>query len=335
MGNRTGNIPDISRLIRGLLDANYERIVSPVLRSIAANHTTGAMKTRMDQLEAELARLAEAGEKLQIDNPVLAAWFESFEATLERDRELINSIAAQLQAGGIDAAEKLTPQITFNGLPASVRAAWNMPDPEAVAAAVDFVNKPAWGQELTKINANTLGVSRNVVIRGIATGRPPLATAADLRRLNAELTVAQARTITRTGYLASYRQAAAINQLENSNILEKQIRVAVLDERTCMACVIQNGDVLEIGEVVKDHQSGRCTSVAIVKGYPRTIQSGQAWFEKLPESQQRSMMGQQAFDDWSDGKFSLRDFIHPYRDDVFGEMVRQASLKEIYLKKGY
>ena len=330
MGVRLGNVSDLARLVRGLLDSNYDRAITPVLRAIAASKDAGLMAERNDQLEAEAERLAEAGETWKIDNPVLSAWLADFEASLVRDRERVAAIAGRMQALGVDAAQRLTPEITFAGLPVEARMLWNAPDPRAVGRAIDYANKPAWDEQLKKMGVRTVESVRNAAIRGIVRGTAPTAVANEIIKAGASLSVHQARTLTRTLMLSSYRQAAALNQEENRSILVGQVRIAVLDGRTCMACVAQHGQRLAIGEVIKDHHNGRCTAVSLVKGYPRQIGSGADWFGGLDENQQRQMMGAKAFEDWKAGKFDLQDMVTTYDDDVFGQMTRQASLAEIY-----
>lgn len=76
-----------------------------------------------------------------------------------------------------------------------------------------------------------------------------------------------------------------------------------------------------------------CTSVIRVKGRPPlNIQSGEDWFNSLPperQAQQRSFADSPGkFAAYSTGKVTLRDFVHPYSDPVFNEMIREASLTD-------
>ena len=57
------------------------------------------------------------------------------------------------------------------------------------------------------------------------------------------------------------------------------------------------------------------------------MQTGEEWFSQLPEERQRAQMGDSAFELWKGGRIDLRDFVQPYQDRVFGEMVREASVK--------
>lgn len=114
--------------------------------------------------------------------------------------------------------------------------------------------------------------------------------------------------------------------------------MAALDERTCLSCIAQHGDVLWDSERdvnapvprVNDHHSGRCNSIILVKGRLRTIQSGQTWWDSLsPErqAQQASLANSPGkLDALQSNQVALRDFVQPYQDPTFGPMLREASL---------
>lgn len=96
----------------------------------------------------------------------------------------------------------------------------------------------------------------------------------------------------------------------------------------CMSCVALHGTVLRPDERINDHWNGRCESVTVVKGRtPPNVETGEAWFERQPETRQRAMMGASEYRAWQDGAITLRDYPRTYTDPVFGEMVAANSLK--------
>jgi hypothetical protein len=134
----------------------------------------------------------------------------------------------------------------------------------------------------------------------------------------------------RTLHLQSYRGATALNQTANSDIITKQTRVAVLDDRTCLSCIALHGTELRVGERVDDHHRGRCTSLTDVVGLPpKNIPSGADWFNGLPEARQRIIAGHANLEALKAGAVTLGDFVQPYQDEAFGTMVGEASLKGI------
>lgn len=318
-------------LAEQLLDRGYESAAGQVIRAISQNSTSGLMAQRLAEFEAEATRLMEAGQPLTITNPVLRALLADFEDTLTRDALLMDGAASQVQGVGIDAAGQIVRQLALP-LPADVLTfgmRWNTPDPTAVAQAVQYASSDAWAVELDRYRTGTRESVLGAVIRGIVSGQNPLDTAREVRGLVEGMPAFRANNLLRTLQLQSYRAASTVNRMENSNILAYQIRIASLDSRCCMACVALHGTQLPIDATIDDHHQGRCDSIAVTRGRERDIQSGEDWFGGLDPERQRAQMGDAAYEAWRRGEIKLRDFVQPYRDPVFGQMVREASLRSM------
>ncbi|MBZ0294509.1 MAG: phage head morphogenesis protein [Anaerolineae bacterium] len=336
---RQGTVTD---LITGLLDRGYNTTVQPVLTSIASSTNNGLIQRRLQELEEEAARLAEAGERLQPDNAILRALMADMDDTMRANARLLDASAAPLQQTGIDAAGRVQRQLALPGMTdaqlARVGLRWNSPDPEAVARLVNYAQSEGWAATVGQYGPDVLSIINNQAIRGVALGWNPLRTAREVRRLAENLPGYQANNLMRTLQLTSYRDSTAVHQQANIDLAQQIIRIAALDTRTCLSCVAQHGAVIWDSERdvnapiprVNDHHSGRCTSVMIVKGRPHNIQTGPEWFDNLPPERQR----QQAsfakspgkYDAYTSGQVRLADFVHPYRDPAFGPMLREASL---------
>jgi len=323
----------IGELTRALLDRGYEQATRQTLNAIAGSVGGGLIQQRLAELEAEAARLEAAGQPLRPDNPVLRALVADLDTELGRIAQRVDAAAADVQRRGIDAAARLTRELAIPGVTDEqlrlIGVQWNVPDPEAVNRLVGYVNSSAWQAEMARYPQQVLDTVRNQAIRGIAEGWNPLATARLIRQMAEGVPARQANTLMRTVQLQAYRDAAVIQRVANQDILTEQIRIAALDARTCMACVALHGTRLAIDERINDHHNGRCTSISVVRGRPRDVQTGEEWFSQLPEERQRAQMGDSAFELWKGGRIELRDFVQPYTDPVFGEMVREASLKGI------
>lgn len=136
--------------------------------------------------------------------------------------------------------------------------------------------------------------------------------------------------MTRTVQLYSYRQSNNAVQVANSDLLQGVVWSAELDDRVCMSCVALHGKVFPVGTIANDHHNGRCAMLPWVKGTPNPIeQSGAEWFASQPETTQRTMMGEGMYNNYKDGKFAVTDIPREYTDDVYGEMRRAATLKEL------
>ena len=134
----------------------------------------------------------------------------------------------------------------------------------------------------------------------------------------------------RTVQLYSYRTAQNEVQVANADLLQGVVWVAVLDDRTCMSCVELHGQIFEVGTICNDHHNGRCTMAPLVKGADNPVtQTGQDWFTSQSEATQREMMGGAKYEAWKDGKFTLDDLSVTYKNDVFGEMRTEPSLKSL------
>lgn len=321
----------IGELTRQLLDRGYEQATRQTLNAIGASVNSGLIGQRLAELDAEAARLDAAGERLRPDNAVLRALLADLDSELARIAARIDVGAADTQRTGIEAAARLVRELALPGVDdrtlASIGVTWNVPDPESINATVGYVNGAGWAAELDKYPETVLQVVRNQAVRGLVEGWNPLQTARMIRQMAQSVPAVQANTLMRTVQLQSYRDAAVLQRVANADILTEQIRIAALDARTCMACVALHGTRLPIDERINDHHNGRCTSVSVVRGRPREVQSGEAWFGGLSEERQRAQMGDSAFELWKGGRIDLRDFVQPYQDRVFGEMVREASVK--------
>ena len=217
---------------------------------------------------------------------------------------------------------------------ARVGVNWLRPDPNAIAALINYAQSDAWDASLARYGAGVPQMVRDIAIRGITSGRGPVAVARDVRAAATNLPRHYAEDLMRTLQLTSYRQAVSLSYVANRSIISHQIRVAALDGRACASCVSLHGTRLEVGEVVTDHRKGRCTSIGVVRGLERLaeIETGEDWFARQPEDVRRNIVGPGGFDAIESGRATLRDFVGTADDPVFGEVVRVKSLTELGLR---
>lgn len=335
----------VQDLINGLLDRGYNNTVQPVLNAVARSTNSGLIQQRLGELDKEVARLMEAGEKLKPDNPVLRALLADLQDTMKVNGKVVDGAAEAVQQTGIDAAARIQRQLALPGVTdaqlAKIGIKWNNPDPEAVAQLISYANSDPWVAMLEKYGADVVDVVRNQAIRGIAEGWSPLRTASSIRQITENMPGYSANTLMRTLQLTSYRDATAASQNANINIIDQVIRIAALDDRTCLSCIALHGSVVWDSERdggtpvnrVDDHWNGRCTCIVQVKGRPPfNITPGPQWFDSLSTSRQQ----QQAsfadspgkFEAFKNGSVTLQDFVHQHTDSTFGDMIREASLSD-------
>lgn len=330
------NANKAKRLIDQLLDEGYYEATRQIFSIIQQDAQSGLLKYRLDELAAEIKRLQAKGLTLTAQNPVLKTTLADFRSALDRQAQLLDQNAPALERLAIKASEKLSKELTFPD-PVDfykMGASWNVPNPDVVFRAVDYTMQPAWAEHLSKYKSFSAHVVNNIAIRGILTGQDPLQTARDLQRAMSDIPLHQANILMRTLQLNTYREAAVLHRMANEDILTEQIRIAVLDRRTCAACVALHGKHLPLNARIDDHWFGRCTSINVVKGRTRNIQSGEDWFRNQPEKVQRSILGRDALKASQNGDVRLSDFAGAHHDKLFGDQVERRSLKAIFAGEG-
>lgn len=325
----------ISDLLTGLLDQGYDQAVSPVVRAIAADLSDSALTRALDAFDKEAARLEALGERMQPDNPVFRMVISDLQDALQNEATLIAGVADEVVGSGADAAGVMVRQLAIGDLTDAqlrgVGLGWNTPDPDAIRALVDYTRSAAWREMFGGYSTDISDIIAQIAIRGMLDGDGPRAIARELRQHVDTLLPYQADTLMRTLQLTSYRDAAVAHRLANADILSYQVRIAALDDRTCICCLALHGKHYPIDERIDDHPNGRCDSITVVKGFEseRDIETGQEWFDSLSEAQQREMMGNAAYEAYQAGDVTLDDFVGKRTDDVFGDQVYEQSLKGV------
>lgn len=331
MATRRRAVMDV---VRELLERGYTQQMTAVLRAIAANSERGILAQRLREFNDEAARLAAAGQRLSPNNPVFRALMADFEDAMRANRTLLASVADDVQATGINVSQRVARQLALPGFDArfleAIGVVWNQPDPEALAALIRYTQSAEWAARLARYGDGVPEIIQNVAARAFVNGWGALRAARELTRAVTYLPRHYANTMMRTLMMTAYRDADVVQRVANANILEYQIRIAALDDRTCMACVVLHGEQLPINARIDDHHNGRCTSITVVKGRPvPAVTAGMTWFERRTPSQQQAQMGKAAYDAWQSGAIQPRDLVRKYDDRVFGGMVAEASLKGI------
>lgn len=331
---RQPNTQNPAALMAGLLDRGYTQTAGAVLNAITTSTNTGLIDTRLNQLQEEAAILAGNGRAFTADNPVLRAVIADLETVMPRNTRLIADAAPVIQGTGVQSAGQIQRVLAFPGITDQQMAAigfrWNNPNPEAINAVVQYARSDAWRNELSRYGANVPQQVLNVALRGIINGQNPVAAARDVRLATQSFATYQANTLMRTMQLTAYRDATALHQRANADISQGFIiRIAALDDRTCLACIALNGEEYPVGTRIDDHHNGRCTSILKVRGRSYNVMSGEAWLAAQPETRQRAIMGHANYEAWKANRVNLRDFVHVHNDPVFGQMIGEASLKGI------
>ena len=248
--------------------------------------------------------------------------------------------ASQAIAQGLGHWEQLTLLAFPEVLRATVGGAFMRLHPDAVETMIGFLgnDSPLTTSLTRQLGPAVANAVADKLISGVALGLNPRATAAIIRNeLGQGLT--WSLNTTRTAQLWAYREANRAAMVANQAITPGWTWLAALDDRTCLSCVAMNGTHHAAAEVLNDHHSGRCVAVPETVSWqslgidlPETgaqVESGEDWFGRQPEATQQAMMGPGMYDAWRAGRFDVQDLSQPYQDPVYGEMLREASLKDL------
>ena len=320
----------IKDLIDELLDRDYYATAGRTLDAIQTNATTGLIGKRLSELQVEAQRLQAIGQTLTPDNPVYVTFRGDLDQFLNSATFLMDGSAGAVRNIGVNAAGQLTRGLALGDVNDRqlevIGIRWNTPDPEVVNRIVGYVDNPAWQASLQQYRDYIPEVVNNTLLKNFASGINPMATVFQISDMMEQMPVHHASTLLRSLQLTSYRDATAMHQLANADIIEKVIRIAALDHRTCLGCIALHGTEIPLGDRVDDHRNGRCTSISVVKGYPRQIQSGEDWFQSQHPSRQHQIMGSANYNAWKDGAVQLSDFPKRAQDKVFGPVIVENSL---------
>lgn len=199
----------------------------------------------------------------------------------------------------------------------------------AIYSMLGFLQEdsPLW-ERLGKLAGTNAQKVADALLEGITFGYNPAKTAKMFENLmGGGLT--DAMRMARTSQLYAAREASRASYIANADVVEGWEWWTALDADVCMACAVEHGTVHSLDESMDSHYNCRCTSIPVVKGWSDPSQLGTDWFKALPESQQREMMGNSAFEAWQAGKFELSDMATRRHDDVYGEMLARTPLSEL------
>lgn len=165
-------------------------------------------------------------------------------------------------------------------------------------------------------------------LQGAAKGLPPAqiaqnaarATGAGLERLT---------LIARTEQLRVNRLVSA-DQYQKSGLQGVMKRVATKDDRTCMACLVSDGEIIPLDSTLDDHPRGRCVAVFQIQTAP-IIQweKGADWFLKQDTNLQKQMLGDTKYQMWQNGAFDLSALRQTDYDATWGNSPRVATIAEL------
>lgn len=300
------------------------------------------------ELQAEMRALLDAIRMGEIDKAGLGrlAALEALSKRIETEvtryahdlaEQLNDAMRLEIEMAGIDAFGLAQAGLSEMDL----AALWNTARPEQVFAMFGFTTPegPLAAMLRNQFGRSVAEMIRQQLIAGFIRGMHPNRVAALLARATG-IGLDWALNFTRTAMIWAYRAGTWQTYMNNSQVVRGWYWWAALDERVCMGCVAKHGSFHPVTEILADHHRGRCTQVPKTATYaelgltgleetPLNIQAGEEWFRGLSAAQQQKMMGGAMWRAWQDGAFEFGQLSRPYTDPIYGQMWREASLKEI------
>jgi hypothetical protein len=311
----------VSRLVQvyGQTWVALQKRLLDVENAIAAGEEQAAQKERLlalaDQVEMEIARYA-----------------------IYADQETLLGIQQAVPQALTDAARLVRARLGPYG-DAAIKTYWNHLPADAVETLTGMTGEqsPLYQRMTDTLGRVVADQVRQQLLKGLALGWNSTRMQGVLRStLGQGLTWSLAAT--RTARNWAYREATRAGYLANSKLVKGWTWHAALDLRACLSCWAMHGTEHPLSEALNDHWSGRCAMLPITAtwaelGFPQVpesttlVEPGEQRFAGLSEAEQRQLMGPAMWQAWKDGKFRFGDLSTPTQDDVYGEMLVEASLK--------
>lgn len=278
------------------LESLYTRLYQQ-LEAVQADSTAPMSAARLRDLEITQQAIAET---LLLTDVVGQQWAEMIE---QRQREVI-------QQGESDANRMLEVAGIMAGLFLVLPAAWRtlLGDPSAILGTV--TSGSSLSALIKQRIAEAVGSAVDAAITGITAGKPLQDVIGSILKELGQIANSGA-IIGATETNRPYRYTLAeIFKLTQAPLVGYR-RVATLDERTCLACIMADGRFYKIGQTFEEHVRGRCILVPVFPGQEASApwKKGEDWFRDLPASTQQQMMGPARYDKWKNGDFDLQDLI--------------------------
>lgn len=289
-----------------------ESAYAALAQEMAERAAQGLPVSRTQILRAERYQslLVQIAAKQRALEPVIGGQIETAQAAL-----------AQLAlAHSQDVLDGMAPALVgqFDRLPYDAVA--NMVGNTGAGTPVGRLLRESWGR-----NANAVG---NALVRGTALGWHPSKTAA-LMRQAVDMNLTRAMVIARTETLRVYRMATQM-QYQAAGMGGYR-RVAAKSIRTCLACLMTDGQYFDISVPFQEHVSGRCVAVPArdPRSSPITWETGGDWFERQDAATQREMLGPQRYAAWQAGRFALADLPVLVDNPTWGGAWQVRSFAEL------
>ncbi len=179
------------------------------------------------------------------------------------------------------------------------------------------------------LTQDTIEAVTQAIVDNLALGKGPRVLARKMIQEGYDKGLNRALVLARDQSLRAYRTASDA-QAEASGLVTEKVRICAKDDRTCLACLAADGEVIPTGEAAYDHVQGRCTFLNRIVGLPPVaFERGPAWFARQSEATQRAMMGDKRYEAWRAGKFEFAQLAQVTHNETWGAGLQVTPLRDL------
>lgn len=291
------------------------------------------VRAEAERLTEEIARRQALGEAVPIQfvrrweryqryTEQAQAQLRSYDAAVQPILE--RGVRANLQLG-LDSANE-TLELAYSGIEAP---SWSRLNVEAVEQMAGMLRPTtALGALLRRGSDLAFDEAEAALVRGLALGRGAKQVAADIADA-AGFSFERSILIARTEMNRAYRFASTA-QYRDSGVVTG-FRRQVYKPTACFACLMMDGEYYPVEQELYDHPRGKCGLVpVVVGGHSPSWETGKEWFTKLPEEEQRRIMGAGRYELWKGGGVrDLRSMVWMKPNAQWGPAPAVIPLKEL------
>lgn len=202
-----------------------------------------------------------------------------------------------------------------------------------VAAVENMAGLAGDGSPLRTLLQGSFGVGAEgmfaQLLAGVALGRNPRVVARMMVRDGLSQSLTRMLLIARTEQLRVYRESSRQTYI-HSGVVERYKRLASKSRRTCIACLMADGQVYDLDVPFEEHPAGRCQTVPVVAGLPPVQWTeGRDWFVTQSPDVQRAIMGPGRYNAWKEGVFDLDQLITRRENPTWGAALVPTPLRDL------
>lgn len=304
-----------------------------------------AMAQRWRQVEATLEDAVELFARRVIEDGLSEGQLRSRRFQLDRYASLLRQVRGELERYtdyaepliterqrtlGQAAIQQAATAIRAIGAENGVRIAFDVLSVDAIEFMVGLAGN---GSPLRNLLVESYGAAADgmltELIRATTLGKNPRETARRMVRNGLSQSLTRMLITARTEQMRVYREASR-QAYQGSGVVEGHQRLATRDRRTCPACLMADGERMELDEPLREHPQGRCSTIPVVIGMePVTWETGPDWFQRQSPDVQQEILGKGRFAAWQEGKFDLNQLVTVRSNPIWGDAVQPTPLRDL------